>query len=505
MNNEQNEKEEEDKMEKERRSDENNFKNKYRKFIDKIDNAFYKQVTEEEIVKIIKALISMPSLTIFEAMNLIYRHVKIYKALNFYRTNDDKRSYLDVDIYENKYPDEYPCNKQSNRIIEYFKVKKKDEDNIDAEDDEFYYKSEKDRRRRITKNRDDIYNYLPIFEDDKIFFNELDKKYFDKLQIFAKNENEVYFHPLFYKTRMCYTCVPKKDDCLIKRLCPYSHDIQDDFKIIYDYKDKAICELMNSLNNSKLFSFESYLKYIPKKINFDTIDLKSFKVHKCLLDSSCPTDYHLCPFYHESKKETDAPRRPPFLFRYCSEICEDCYDKHKRKYIVKNCPYGDFCNYIHNKNEYNYHFERFRLTFKCTRNPKGKCPFIKTCYGIHNGIENDENPEEEEEESESGEKKVDEQKIEEKLDEEDEEIKEIKDKIKNLVHISKNFRCRKCNNLKNIICYLIECKHFICNNCFKRMAHETKDYKKEKKFLKCPYCNKELAKGKLIEYQFLKN
>ena len=43
-------------------------------------------------------------------------------------------------------------------------------------------------------------------------------------------------------------------------------------------------------------------------------------------------------------------------------------------------PYGDFCNYIHSKNEYNYHINHFRKEFKCTRNKNGKCPFYKTCY-----------------------------------------------------------------------------------------------------------------------------
>ena len=487
--------EEEYKEKRQKEEDERNFRNKFRTIIDKIDEAFNNQVTKEEILNIIKALLNMPSLTIFEAMNLIYRHVIIYRALTYYKTKDDMTIYLDADIFENRYPEEYPST-QSNKIIENYKINKKDESGEKVENDEFLFEGEKDRRRRISKNRDDIYNYIPILEDDKNFVDEENKKHYIELRIFAKNENEVNYHPLFYKTIMCHICDQKTDNFLIEPLCPYSHNIQDDFKIIYDYKDKAICELMNILNNCKLFNFENYLKYIPKMIKFDKIDLKSFKVHKCLLDKECPTDYHLCPFYHESKKDTDAQRRPQFLFRYCSEMCELCFDKNKKKYIVKNCPYGDFCNYIHNKNEYNYHLEHFRKTYKCTRNPKGKCPFIKTCYGIHK--ERDESEEEDEEEKEDEEIIIDENEIE----KDDKEIREIKDKIKTLLQISKNVRCRQCNGFKNVTCYSIECKHFMCFTCFKKLLHEFKKNKKENKKLKCPFCNKELSEGKSL---YIKN
>ena len=43
----------------------------------------------------------------------------------------------------------------------------------------------------------------------------------------------------------------------------------------------------------------------------------------------------------------------------------------------------------------------FRKEFKCTRNKNGKCPFYKTCYGIHNDAlyKNSEDEAEESEES----------------------------------------------------------------------------------------------------------
>ena len=488
--------------------DEKEFKRKYSSFIDKIENIFYSLVTQEEILKIIKTLIKLPSLTIFEAMNLIYRLVKIYSSLSYYKANHEKKDVklmsLDGDILENKYPEDYTCG-SLNEVIETYKINKKDDKNDILENTSNLYEDEKDRRRKLTKNIDDIYNYLPILSDDPLFINEEDKKIFENLDIFAKNENEINYHPLFFKTMMCHSCENKNDDDLLNIDCPYCHNIQNDFRIIYDYKDKSICLLMKELNDSDLFNFENYLNYIPKKLNFKKIDLKSFKVHKCQLDKSCPNDYHLCPFYHESEKQRDLKRRPPFLFRYSSEICKNCFDENKNKYNAKNCELGDFCNNIHSKNEYNYHLNNFRKLFKCTRNPKGKCPFIKTCYGIHNKeIDNDSDDEEKEESEDSS---IDVEKL------EDEDLKDIKVKIKKIVEIGNQYRCRKCNQLKPVICFFIDCKHFLCINCLKKMRsnimklkkNKNEENKEESKDLKCPFCDKEIAKGKVFKSSYENN
>ena len=487
---------------KEKLLEEENLKTKYDSFIDKIESAFYGQVTKEEIFNIIKTLIKMPALTIFEAMNLIYREVIIYKTLTFYKSNNDKSESLDGDIFENKYPIEYPTD-SLNTVIENYKIKSNKNSNNNKENSYYLFESETiDRRRKITKNKDGIYNYLPILKDNVININEEDKPNFEKLEIFANNEYEINFHPLFYKTIICNSCNINKDNYLPNPLCPYSQDIQSDFRIIYDYKEKAICELMNALSNSNLFTFLNYLNYIPKEIYLKKVNLQTFKVHKCLLDKSCPNDYHLCPFYHEFEKEKDTKRRPPFLFRYSSEVCENCYDKRKGKYIKENCPFGDFCNNIHSKNEYNYHKEHFRKEYKCIRNPKGKCPFISTCYGIHNENEDEEqNYDEENEESE--EESIDEEKL------EDDDIIDKKDKIEKILKISKNFICRQCNYLKNEICFFMECKHFLCLTCFKKLNFNLKKAKKGNKNkneyninLKCPFCTNELGKEKIIKYTF---
>ena len=242
-------------------------------------------------------------------------------------------------------------------------------------------------------------------------------------------------------------------------------------------------------------------------------------MHKCQLDKTCPNDYHLCPYYHESEKEKDQKRRPLFLFRYSSEVCEHCFDKKKKRYIIKNCPYGDFCHFIHSKNEYNYHTNNFRKQYKCVRNKGGKCPFIKTCYGIHEESDYNKNSENEGEESEENGENEDEKLL------EDEDIMKIKEKVENIVTIGKNFICRQCRFLKPEIVFSKNCEHFLCLACFKHIKNNLKKSKKEKdkknkdnkdnkdkkdnddikdnknKFI-CPFCNKEFVKGKIVDCSF---
>ena len=497
--------------EKEKAESEKEFEKKYSYFIDKIDGAFDGMANKKEIGNIIKALIKMPSLTIFEAMNLIYRSIHIYNALNFYKNAEKKGAKLgsaDGDIFENKYHGEFDSEKL-NEIIEKYKTEQKGEKLDNSYD---LYEDEKfDKRRKLTKNMEGIYNYLPIGKDS-IQMNEDDKKKLEDFDIFAKNENEINYHPLFFKTLMCHFC-EKDENELLNTDCPYCHDIQNDFRIIYDYKDNKICLLMNDLVNSELFTFVDYLEYIPKNIRIKDFSLKTFKVHKCQLDTDgkCPNDYHLCPYYHDSNKDKhknkdkDERRRPLWLFRYSAEMCEECFDKKKKRYIAKNCSLGDFCNNVHNKNEYNYHVNNFGKIYPCIRNPGGKCPFFITCYGIHKG-ESEGNYSAEEEDGEN-----DDSINEENLEKEDDEIKEVKDKINKSIVVGKNFRCRKCNELKPILNYFIDCKHFLCQNCFKiiindlkksKKQHKEEEKKEDKNILKCPFCDKELAKGKILKCKF---
>ena len=145
--------------------------------------------------------------------------------------------------------------------------------------------------------------------------------------------------------------------------------------------------------------------------------------------------------------------------------------------------------------------EHFRSEFECKRKKiDGRCMYIKTCYGKHNEKEYIE-PTKIEKDSES------EESIEEEEIEGANEIKKIKQKIKSVVETNRNLICKKCvNKIKNgEICYFMECKHFICLNCFDKMNKEKRvKIKKEKKQfeLKCPFCDKELVKNKIIKISF---
>ena len=251
------------------------------------------------------------------------------------------------------------------------------------------------------------------------------------------------------------------------------------------------------LDNNKLFKFEKYENYIPMSLSPE-FNLDSFKVHKCQLDKGCPNDYHICPYYHKSA-DGDEQRRPPSLFGYKGTFGELCFDKRKRKYYPNKCEFGIFCQFLHSKNEYNYHPDHFRKEYKCQRQKiRGKCIYYKTCYGIHPKEENDNNVEEEEEEEE-----IDEEEI-----EDDEEIQKISGKVYSYVNIGKYIRCKDCQNISENgeLCYFIDCGHFLCAKCFKKMNKEM--YQKEKKeknknqVLVCPFCEKVLKKKGVVLVNF---
>ena len=222
-------------------------------------------------------------------------------------------------------------------------------------------------------------------------------------------------------------------------------------------------------------------------------DIDTFKVHKCQLDKHCPNDYHLCPYYHESAKG-DEERRPLSLFRYMDKTGGFCFNEKKKKYCPNDCIYGIFCEYLHSKNEYNYHPNHFGKQYECERKKvNGKCIYYRTCYGIHH---DEEENEEEEKEEEIGENIIQEE------IEQDEDIKISKEKSENVFNLAKYFRCRKCQNVINSgnICYFVKCKHFLCGNCFKQLKKLNKSQKEEEQksnSLSCPFCHEDIQKSVL--------
>ena len=464
------------------------FKKKYKDIIGDLKVLFINDnLNEEEIYQIINNIISNPCLTIFEAMNLIYREVQIIKTIQFVNS-DQKREYgPNKDILE-QYEKFYPDNLKE--IIHKYKIYKIDENNYNVLVPEKYwlYIDDSDKRRKLIKDELGYFNYLPILNPNNIKNNNED-------EIYAKNEIEILYHFLYFKTILCKQCDLSDDNKKEIDLCPYAHDILKDFRIIYDYKNEELCKFMMKLLNNKFFNFENYLKYIPMSLSPE-FNLDTFKVHKCQLDPNCPNDYHLCPYYH-SKQKGDEQRRPPLLFGYSGNTGDICFDEKKKGYCPKKCKCGIFCQYLHSRNEYNYYPEHFRKVYKCQREKiKGKCIYYKTCYGIHNYSSD------EEEEEEYEEDKIKPEEI-----ENDEDIEKIKDKVINSFSVAKNFRCRNCQNISENgeLCYLQECNHFICYKCFKKICYEKNKKKKKNKEilpLLCPFCKNELKKGKVFEVFF---
>lgn len=463
-----------------------NFKRKYNNIIEDMDILFKSELKEEEIIKIIMNIISNPSLTIFEVMNFIYREAQIIKTIKNNKSNNDK-DFDEIETFEDQNP--YINRDNLKNIIQNYKVYDEDQENIDLKK-YWLYVDDSDKRRKLLKNKKNFYNYLPILNLN----NEsgLDSK------IYAKNDNEILYHSLFYKTMLCKHCDiseeneenndSKKKELEENELCPYAHNILKDFRIIYDYQDENVINFMKSLEKSNLFKFEAYTNYIPMNLSSKfKFNLDSFKVHKCQLDASCPNDYHVCPYYHKSI-EGDEQRRPPSLFGYNDEMGNVCFDKRKKKYCLNKCESGIYCKYIHSKNEYNYHPKYFRKKINCTRKKlNGRCIYYETCYGIHPDEENNATPEKEKEEEEE----INEEEI-----EEDEEVKTLSTKVTNSVSIGKIFRCMKCLNVSpnGELCYFVDCKHFLCIKCFKKMHKEKNKKAKEEnqKLLSCPFCEKEL-------------
>jgi hypothetical protein len=422
-------------------------------------------------------------------MNLIEREVKIIKTLQFAKSEQKRQYGPNKDILEPEFEPYFPKN-NLRKVIQKYKVYQKD-DSETFPDEQWFFIDDFDRRRRLIKDEMGYFNYLPLLCQN--LSDKNDKEY----SIYAKNDNEVLYHYLFYKTLMCKCCDLSNELGQGNELCPYAHNILTDFRIIYDYKNEEISKFMLLLLNSKLFHFENYLNHIPMSLS-PNFNIETFKIHKCQLDKSCPNDYHLCPYYHKSI-EGDDQRRPPLLFGYLGNPGDLCFNEKKKKYCPKKCKCGIFCHYLHNKNEYNYHRDHFGKEYECKRKKiKGKCIYYKTCYGMHStGSDNEKSNEEEEEEEE------DEEKILEEI-ENDENIKVNKKKVNNSFALTKIFRCRKCQEVENNgqLSFFVKCSHFICYKCFKKLYTKEKKKNKKKVSLSCPFCNNTLEKKDALKAFF---
>ena len=171
---------------------------------------------------------------------------------------------------------------------------------------------------------------------------------------YAHTQNEVNYHPLFYKTEPCSGCVYEKNT----RFCPYFHPDELNRKV-------TIEKLHMKVNKGQ---FKGKGTSEPDQDNFN---LDSFKANSCPHKGS--HNPKVCIYYHHDKDK----KRPVGIFHYSSEMC---YNVKKNR----SCPNGDNCGFCHNKVEQLYHPERYKKKFcLCCPHTVHKCEYGNYCSFAH--------------------------------------------------------------------------------------------------------------------------
>lgn len=303
-------------------------------------------------------------ITVFEILNYFFKENAIQKHCNsnqsFLRRFND-----DIPIFESEQKN---VNSSHQLILTKYKTIP-----ITEGESSFNFKNANERRRKLRKDVDDYYNYIPIKCPD----NHIASDNQNDNCIYAHNEYEINYHSLTFHTRIC-----SNKDCTLNEYCPNSHGLGEDFRRIYNWKKKEIIDLTIKLENCSLLkdTIRDYTNYFPVPTLFT---LETYKVLPCKLGHLCTKDIHLCYNYHELREK----RRPPTLFKYSNEVCSFAQPEKNSDFYPSLCSKGNHCDKVHTRYELLYHQELFRKLKLCTRNSKGICPFIETCYGIHDAQE----------------------------------------------------------------------------------------------------------------------
>jgi len=173
---------------------------------------------------------------------------------------------------------------------------------------------------------------------------------------FAHTENEVNYHPLYYKTEPCVTC----EFANTPKLCPQYHSDEANRALILEkFRTKESREHSNNAHFGDVL--------LPKGFSLD-----NFKTKPCTVKGN--HNPKVCDHYHFDKDR----RRPTNIFNYSTVMCS---------YAARNleCPEGDNCGYCHNKVEELYHPERYKRKF-CLCHPHNvhKCEYGNYCSFAHN-------------------------------------------------------------------------------------------------------------------------
>lgn len=158
-------------------------------------------------------------------------------------------------------------------------------------------------------------------------------------------QNEMNYHPFFYKTEPCTNCMHSNNI----QLCPFYHQ--------EEINRKGLVDKMFSINDEGM--------------NQNQFNLDFFKVKPCMKKGN--HNLKVCPYHHDKDR-----RRPTNIYMYTPPMCQ---------YILRkeNCPNGENCRYSHNKLEQLYHPERYKRKF-CHYYPHNidKCDYEDFCSFAHN-------------------------------------------------------------------------------------------------------------------------
>ena len=411
----------------------------------------YPGFTQLECAAIFRKIKSSNTQSIFEIMNLIHREISIQITLNEADNRNKKEYLLPIDPYE--IIDPFYNNPEHIKIMKYYHIY----NSSDVEKlppfiqkmipKDFYYTSAANKRRKVIKYLDGSFNYIPIRCENKNCNNEN--------CIYSHNDDEMSFHPLYYKTK--YYSQGRGP------LEKTANNLLEDFRIIYNYKNENIINLLKLLDEKKI-ARTSFKDYFKNKIT--SFQLETFKTLECSSIKSglsCKKDPHLCYYYHNISER----RRPPTLFRYTNEMCPNQVIKNGK--IKEKCKNEDFCNFCHTRYEFYYHKLLFGKAMTCLRPKKnGKCIYEETCYAYHPY-------------KEPGYKKTKEEIIQEKKDELLDKYTEEYDLLNGLIS---HYKCQSCEgyNKKFIFYLLTNCEHIICHKCFEKAKDKKKCLKCKQKF-----------------------
>jgi len=176
---------------------------------------------------------------------------------------------------------------------------------------------------------------------------------------YAHTQNEINYHPLYYKTEVCKGC----QYGLNPKLCPKFHSDETNRTLILE-------KFKNKEGKSSSSGHASEDNSMQKGFYLDR-----FKTKQCTIKGN--HNPKVCDYYHFDKDR----RRPSDVYTYSPDLCQ---------YVEKGeiCPNGDDCGYCHNKVEQLYHPERYKKKF-CLCHPHNihKCEYGNYCSFAHSEAE----------------------------------------------------------------------------------------------------------------------